>query len=95
MQKMQRKYELTQADIEDGIQFDILGRMKYNPSYHENHGKPFTIEELEYMCKYYEIDGFRSMGFALGRTEHTIASKVSDLRKSGMFEFYKNLNRYW
>lgn len=92
---MQRKYELTQADIDDGIAFDAQGRMKYNPLYHENHGKAFTQEELEYMCKYYDIDGPRSIGFALGKTEHTIMAKVYDLRKSGLFEHYKNLGRYW
>lgn len=77
------------------IQFDRFGRMLYHPEYHDNHGKPFTESDLEYLCKYYEIDHSRSISFALGKTEHTLRAKVAYLKKNGLYEYYKNLNKYW
>nr|WP_275900502.1 DNA-entry nuclease [Anoxybacillus rupiensis] len=69
--------------------------MKYHPELHPNHGKPFTESDLEYLCKFYEFDGAESISLALGKTEHTILTKVYDLRKRGLFEYYKNLNKHW
>jgi hypothetical protein len=60
-----------------------------------NHRKPWKTSELEYLCKYYETDGMSSMAYILGRTEKTIASKFSALKKNGEYEYYKNLNKYW
>jgi hypothetical protein len=88
----QRRTEPDEDDQKDGIKFDKLGRMKYNPDFHPNHGKPFTLDDLIYMCKFYEIDGPRKIAFALGKTEHTVMSKRSDLRKAGTFEQYKNIS---
>lgn len=79
----------------EDIAFDNHGRMIYHPEFHENHGKHFSESDLEYLCKYYESDSRRSIAFALGRTEHTVAIKVSALRKSGLYEYYKNLNKHW
>lgn len=75
--------------------YDNQGRMNYHPFYHPNHGKPFTFEELEYLCKFYETDGKESIGMALGRTPATIANKVWQLKKQGKYDYYRNLNRYW
>jgi hypothetical protein len=80
---------------EEDIEFDRFGRMCFNPEFHFNHGKPFTKEDVEYLCKFYEIDHVRSIGFALGRTEHTLRSKVDYLKKKGLYEHYKNLSRHW
>lgn len=77
------------------ITFDNFNRMQYHPDFHENQGKPFTVSDLEYLCKFWGFDETRTMAFAIGRTETTIASKVSSLRKSGLFDYYKNLNKYW
>lgn len=46
-------------DRKDGITFDKMGRMQYNPIFHTNHGKPFTVSDLIYLCKYYGVDGAR------------------------------------
>lgn len=81
--------------LEDDIQFDKWGRMLYHPEFHPNHKQPFTEEELEYLCKYWEHDGRRSMSFALGRPEHSLAVTVARLKKEGLFEYYKNLNKHW
>lgn len=79
----------------ESLEYDVGGRLQYNPDYHPNHGKPMTEEDLEYMCKYYEIDGRKSISLALGRTEKTIASKVTKLRATGKYDYYKNLNKHW
>ncbi|WP_052523802.1 hypothetical protein [Geobacillus kaustophilus] len=77
------------------IEYDRWGRMKYHPEFHHNQGKPFTESDLEYLCKFYEIDGPKSISLALGKTERTIRTKVDQLKKRGLYEYYKNLNKYW
>ncbi len=80
---------------EDNIQYDRHGRMMYHPEFHPNHGRRMTEEELEYLCKYCEVDSWRHLSFALGRTEHTLRSKVNSLKKRGLYEYYKKLNKHW
>ncbi|MEK3955395.1 DNA-entry nuclease [Psychrobacillus sp. FSL K6-1464] len=77
------------------IEYDRFGQMKYHPEYHENHRKPFSEPELEYMCKYWHLDSTKTMSLALGKTETTISQKVNELNKSGLFQYYKNLNKHW
>lgn len=77
------------------IEYDNLGRMKYHPSFHENHGKPFSESDLEYLCKYIDIDGVRSISMALGKTQMTVNSKLTELKKKKLFDHYKNLNKHW
>ncbi|MBW7475925.1 hypothetical protein K0T92_14360 [Paenibacillus oenotherae] len=81
-----------EGDKLDGITFDKLGRMKYHPEFHFNHGKPFTLDEKIYLTKYYELDGPRAIGFALGRTEHTVMNIVCNMRKSGEWKRYASLS---
>lgn len=81
--------------IEGDIQLDCCGRMVYHPEFHHNHRKPWSVEDLEYLCKFYEKDHRRSIAFALGRPEGSIQTIVAKLRKDGLFEYYKNLNKYW
>lgn len=79
-----------EEDQLDGIQYDNLGRMKYHPDFHPNHGKPFTTDELIYICKYHDVDDPRTLSFAIGKTEHTIASKITRLRHDGKYDMYRN-----
>lgn len=79
----------------DGIEYDNFKRMKYHPDFHFSHGKPFSESDLEYICKYYEVDHSRTIAFAIGKTEHTIRTKVNELKKKGLYEYYKNLNKHW
>lgn len=88
----QRRLEPDQDDLIDGITFDKQGRMNYHPDFHPNHKTKFMLFDLIYLCKYYEVDGPRKISFALGRTEHTIMSKVAALRKSGLYDKYKNMS---
>lgn len=68
------------------VEYDSCGRMKYNPELHENQGKPWSKEDLEYLITWYEIIGAEEMSLALGRPEAVIANKVSKLRKSGLMK---------
>lgn len=81
--------------VADEVVYDNYGRMMFNPTFHFNHGKKFTDEQLEYLCKFYEIDGMKSMAMALGKTEKVIGSKIAQLRRNGKYEYYKNLNKYY
>ncbi|MEK4700397.1 DNA-entry nuclease [Solibacillus sp. FSL R7-0668] len=81
--------------IDQDITYDRFGRMQFHPDFHFSHGKSFTESDLEYICKFYEIDEIRTISFAIGKTEHTIRTKVFDLRKRGLYDFYKNLNKNW
>lgn len=77
------------------VRHDNSGRILYNPELHPNHRKEWTIEELEYLCKFYEIDGSKAVSLALGRVEGTILNKVHKLRKIGLYEHYKKLNKFY
>lgn len=91
--KRQRKTNKSgQRDQIDGFEYDGLGRMKYHPEFHPNHGKPFTTGELIYLCKFYEYDGALLVGHALGKVPHVINSKVAKLKHQGRFEYYKNMS---
>lgn len=76
-------------------EYDNCNRMKYNPEFHFSHGKPFSASDLEYICKFHEVDGPRKVGFAIGKTEQTVSAKLNELKKKGLYQFYKNSNRYW
>lgn len=69
--------------------------IQYKKEVYLNHNKPYTVEELEYLCKYYEADGAEYMSAALDRPISSIRTTVYRLKKSGQFDFYRNLNRYY
>jgi hypothetical protein len=85
----------SMTTLAEKVTYDNYGRMAYHPEYHSNHRKPFTEEELEYLCKFYKLDGPLSISLCLGRTEKTVMSKVYMLKRKGLFEYYKNLNKHW
>lgn len=83
---------MTKTYVEDGITYTASNhRMRYNPEFHENHGKPFTVQELIYMCSMWASTKKADIAAALGRTHGTVLSKAYDLRKSGEFEYYRLL----
>lgn len=82
-------------EVIERYELDAQGRMKYNPEFHFSHKQPFTESDLEYMCKYYETDGRQKIGFAIGKTEGTVDQKIQQLKKDGLYEYYKNLNKHW
>jgi hypothetical protein len=93
--KLPREGKLMEATDFIEVEYDRFGRMKRNSIYHQNQGKPFTVNELEYICKYWHADHMDDIGLALGRTGISLAQKVSMLKKEGKFYYYKNLNRHW
>jgi hypothetical protein len=66
--------------------------MVLHPDFHPNHGTPVSLSERIYIVKYYESDGPRSIGFALGRTETSIMQLVSTMRKNGDWDLYQGLS---
>jgi hypothetical protein len=80
---------------EEGIEYDRRGYMKFNPSFHDRQGQPWTDEEREYLCKYHDVDGREAVSMALGRTIATVASMVGNLKRAGLYEWYKNQNRHY
>ncbi|WP_150274185.1 DNA-entry nuclease [Paenibacillus tepidiphilus] len=78
-----------ESDELDGIKYDKHYRMLYHPEFHFNHRTPFTTEDLEYLCMFYEHDNARTMSFALGRTEHVCRSKYASLKKRNLVEYYR------
>lgn len=85
---------------DEGIEYDQFGRLLYHPEFHTNQGQPFTTEDLVYLCKFYEVDGYKSVSLALGRTEKSVKQKVENLKKYNQFDYYKNkwdllFNRYY
>ena len=86
---------MTKTYTEEGIEYTSSNRrMRYNPEFHENHGKPFTTKELAYMCSVYHSKKKADIAMALGRTHSTILSKAHELKKAGLFEHYKNMGDF-
>lgn len=77
-------------DALDGITYDSSGRMSYHPDFHPNHGKPFSQEDLEYLCTFYGIDDARTLSFAMGKTEHVCRVKIAKLKAAGLVDYYRN-----
>ncbi len=77
------------SDAIEGITYDPYGRMQYHPEFHENHGKPFTEDDKEYLCMFYEIDNTRALSYAIGKTEVVLRAKYSILKRQGKVEFYR------
>jgi hypothetical protein len=83
----------TNIPLDDlrNIEYDEFGRMNYHPDIHFNHKRPWTEEDLAYLCRFHHSDGCDSLQYALGRTSKTLGSKVCDLRKEDMFDYYYKL----
>ena len=83
---------MTEIYEKEGVEYTKSNhRMRYNPEFHENHGQPFTIQELIYLCSSYESMKKQDLALALGRTVGTVMSKAHHLRKIGKFDYYKSL----
>ena len=72
------------------IEYDRLGRMKYNSFFHDKQGTRFTESEIIYICKFWEKDKTKNLSLALGRTETSLAKKIQMLKQKSQYEYYKN-----
>jgi hypothetical protein len=79
----------------DEVVYDSCGRMKYHPEFHDKQGTKWSKEDLEYLCKFAEVDDLETLGMALGRPITAIYEQLSKLKKNGKYEHYRKLNRYW
>lgn len=70
------------------IEYDHLGRMKYHPDYHFNHGHPFSEEDIMYLCKFWETVNVKELSLGLGRTEMTLASLITRLKRDDRYDEY-------
>lgn len=83
---------LIKTFIKEGLEYTSSNyRLRFNPEFHENQGKPFTEEDLIYLCSMYEGMKKCDLAMALGRTHSTILTKAYHLRKNGKFDHYKKL----
>lgn len=84
----------TKTYTVDGIEYTASNhRMRYNPEFHENHGKRFTRDDLIYMCSMWDGMKKADIALALGRTLGTVLAKKYELKKDGRFEYYKKLGQ--
>lgn len=83
---------MTTTFTENGLEYTSSNkRMRYDPEFHENHGKLFTTDDLIYMCSMWSSMKKVDIAMALGRTHSTVLTKAHTLRKSGQFEHFKQL----
>lgn len=61
------------------MDYDKYGRMLYDPEFHENQGKRWAAEEVQYLKDYYAFIGPEEMSYALGRTDKSIMTKACKL----------------
>ena len=67
-------------------------RMLYDSDFHENHNRPWSQEDLIYLCKMYGAMDKHSLSLALGRTHSTLLTMAYKLRKDGLFDHYKMMD---
>lgn len=77
--------------MQNEVEYDKAGRMKYNPEFHENNGKGWTTEELIYLVKMKDSMTWADLSLALGRTHSATAQAYYKLKKEGLLECYKDL----
>lgn len=65
------------------VQYDSLGRMRYHPEYHGQHKKPWTNKEEQYLIEHYVSHGPEAVSLALERTINTVMDRACALRKAG------------
>ena len=72
---------MSKTVVIEGLEYTASNhRMRYNPEFHFNQGKPWTMKDILYLC-----------GMWGGRTESTCMTKVYELRKNGKFEEYRRM----
>lgn len=75
------------------VTYDRYGRMNYHPDMHENQGKPWSCQDQKYLIENYEQIGPEQISLELGRTIHTVMTRVYELRKRG--DMAKPAKRGW
>lgn len=85
---------MAEIEIIDGLEYTKSNhRLRYNPEFHENYGKPWRTEDLIYMCSMWDGTKKADIAMALGRTISTVLTKKYELKKNGKFDYYKKLGK--
>lgn len=84
----------TKIIVRDGLEYTASNnRMRYNPEFHENHGKPYTRDDLVYMCAMWGSIPIADIAMAIGKTHGSVASKVYTLKRQGRFDHFKKVGQ--
>lgn len=71
------------------IKKDKHGRLLYDKKVHTARYKPWTTDELAYVCANYGVRGaVKLLSLNLGRTSASIHACVKRLKREGRFEYY-------
>jgi hypothetical protein len=54
--------------------------------------QPWTVKDLSYVCKYYRRGNGPMLAMDLNRTAVAIRVKVYQLKKAGLYDYYKKLD---
>ena len=93
-EELERRAYEKMCDLAE-VEYDKQGRLKYNPLFHPNHKGKWNMEDLSYVCRFYDYDEISSISLGVGRTPQTIANTVSEMKKDGLFTHYKELYDRW
>ena len=86
---------MTKTYVVDGIEYAASNRrMRYSPKFHGKHYRPYTVEELAYMCSMRESMKVKDIAMALERTPGSITSQIYLLKKNNDFEKYKEMGEW-
>lgn len=70
--------------MEQTVTYDKYGRMNYHPDLHPNQKKPWVMQDQKYLIENNDCVGPTEISLALGRTIHTVMTRVYELRKKGL-----------
>ncbi len=77
------------------LEYDKNGKLKYHPEFHTRQRRRYTLEELEYLCKFCSVDGVDTIALALERTATSVQIKINELKTTGEYDFYRNINVFY
>jgi hypothetical protein len=84
-----RREQMQAAEQEENPQYSKYGDLLHNPLYHKPKGQPWRPEELQYLCQYHDKDNIHNIALALERTTKTCKSQLSNMRKAGLYDYYR------
>ncbi len=66
-------------------------RLRYTPELHENHNRPWSLNDLIYLCGMWDSakrGERKAIALGLGRTYGTVTYKVWVCKRDGSYEHY-------
>lgn len=76
----------------EGLEYTASNcRMRYNPEFHFNQGKDWSIKDVMYLCGMHNKIQLRNIALALGRTENACFRMINDAKRKDMYNTYKDM----